>query len=307
MEISSLKFILSSKDGNEMAPFIGSTIRGAFGNILKDLYCVEPLGKCSVCMLRSNCIYTYLFESGWYFSTGEKQGPGVPQPYVFEPQIRLENNLETEIELGLLLFGAGIKHLPVFIFAIKQIEKWGLGRERIPFRLEKVEDRFGEKLLWNKNRVNMVERPTSKTWDNYLQEAFLLKDTKRCQIKLTTPLRMKEEGKLNEELKFRTIINAVVRRWNALNKYYGNGQNRDERELIKLAESIPSGTLDLRWEDMERYSRRQDRRMMLGGLMGIMECAGELEPFMPWLLLGQDIHIGKNTSFGLGKYELLIL
>ncbi|MDI7261613.1 MAG: CRISPR system precrRNA processing endoribonuclease RAMP protein Cas6, partial [Thermodesulfobacteriota bacterium] len=32
---------------------------------------------------------------------------------------------------------------------------------------------------------------------------------------------------------------------------------------------------------------------------------GDFEPFMPFLLLGEFIHVGKGTSFGLGKYEIM--
>jgi len=308
MEICSLELTLTGNEtNNEIAPFVGSTIRGAFGNILKDLYCVEPLGRCPDCMLKSCCGYTYLFESGWYFSNGERQQAGVPQPYVFEPTINEEIKPgKVEIKLGLLLFGNSIDYVPVFVYCINKIGRWGLGKNRTSYELKRVEDLFGEKDIWVKNSIKMIERPHTKTWDDYLEQARKKNKIKRCQIELVTPLRMKQEGRLHNQLDFCTIVKAIIRRWNSLNEYYGDGQNKDERELINLAAKIPSGTLNLHWQEMERYSRRQDQRMMLGGLMGKMECAGELEPFIPWLLLGQDIHIGKNTSFGLGKYNLYL-
>lgn len=308
MEICRLELILSSNEAQEMAPFIGSTIRGAFGNILKDIYCVEPPGKCSDCMLRNRCVYTYLFESGWYFSNGECQQAGVPQPYVFEPTVNAETKSgKVKIKLGLLLFGNSIDYVPVFVNCINKIGRWGLGKNRISYELERVEDLFEKKDIWSKDLIKMIDRPHTKTWDDYLEQAQEKNNIKRCQIELVTPLRIKQEGRLHNQLDFSTIVKAIIRRWNSLNKYYGDGQNKDGRKLINLAANIPSGTLNLHWQEMERYSRRQDQRMLLGGLMGIMECAGELEPFIPWLLLGQDIHIGKNTSFGLGKYNLIIM
>lgn len=310
LEISSLQFILSSNQAVEMAPFIGSTIRGVFGNILKDSCCVEPRGKCSECMLRNRCVYTYLFESGWYFSNGERQQSGVPQPYVFEPTIydNAEMNPgQAEIKLGLQLFGNSIDYLPVFMHCIKKISQWGLGKNRIAYELERVEDLFGQKQVWHKGSARMIKRPQTKTWDDYRKEAQSKNIIKRCQIELITPLRMKKEGHLQSNLDFTTVIKAIIRRWNLLNKYYGTGEKNDNSEIINSAAAIPSGTLNLHWQEMERYSRRQDQRMMLGGMMGIMECSGELNSFLPWLLLGEDIHIGKNASFGLGKYKLTLM
>jgi CRISPR/Cas system endoribonuclease Cas6 (RAMP superfamily) len=44
--------------------------------------------------------------------------------------------------------------------------------------------------------------------------------------------------------------------------------------------------------------------MKLGGLIGDITFEGNITPFLPFLTLGRYIHVGKGTSFGLGKYEI---
>jgi hypothetical protein len=39
-------------------------------------------------------------------------------------------------------------------------------------------------------------------------------------------------------------------------------------------------------------------------LVGEIEFSGELTPFHPFLLVGQELHVCKNTSFSLVKYVI---
>ena len=45
--------------------------------------------------------------------------------------------------------------------------------------------------------------------------------------------------------------------------------------------------------------------MSLGGATGTVSYEGDISDFMLLLRLGEYVHVGKGTSFGLGKYEIL--
>jgi len=45
--------------------------------------------------------------------------------------------------------------------------------------------------------------------------------------------------------------------------------------------------------------------MKMGGFVGDISFKGDLEKFLPFIILGEYIHVGKGTSFGLGKYDIL--
>jgi CRISPR/Cas system endoribonuclease Cas6 (RAMP superfamily) len=42
----------------------------------------------------------------------------------------------------------------------------------------------------------------------------------------------------------------------------------------------------------------------MGGFTGSITFGGDFGSFMQFLLLGEQVHVGKGTSFGLGKYEI---
>jgi CRISPR/Cas system endoribonuclease Cas6 (RAMP superfamily) len=44
--------------------------------------------------------------------------------------------------------------------------------------------------------------------------------------------------------------------------------------------------------------------MRLGGFVGRARYKGKLDPFWPYLKMGEFVHVGKNASFGLGWYEM---
>jgi len=86
----------------------------------------------------------------------------------------------------------------------------------------------------------------------------------------------------------------------------GTELDLDFRGIIAEAARIETVTCDLRWHDWERYSARQDARMKLGGFVGRVTYRGDPRLFLPLLRLGELVHVGKGTSFGLGKYVIEI-
>jgi CRISPR/Cas system endoribonuclease Cas6 (RAMP superfamily) len=45
--------------------------------------------------------------------------------------------------------------------------------------------------------------------------------------------------------------------------------------------------------------------MRLGGVLGTWRLTGDLAAFFPALSLGQWLGVGKETVFGLGRYEIV--
>ena len=107
------------------------------------------------------------------------------------------------------------------------------------------------------------------------------------------------------ELPFHVFLQRLLGRISSLSYFHcGESLEMDFKDFIAQATLVEITKSRLSWYDWTRYSSRQDRRMKLGGLLGSVTYSGELEPFLPFIALGQYVHVGKNATFGLGKYRI---
>ena len=101
-------------------------------------------------------------------------------------------------------------------------------------------------------------------------------------------------------------MRALLRRISDLTRFHCSAElELDDDQWIARAEKVQTAAVNTRWYDWERYSLRQEQKMKLGGLVGDVVFTGDVEAFMPLLRLGADLHVGKGTGFGLGRYEIL--
>ena len=125
-------------------------------------------------------------------------------------------------------------------------------------------------------------------------------------LNFLTPTRLKFEGRLSPKLEFHILIRNLLRRISLLSYFHcENELDLDFKAIIQKAEEVRVEKSNLTWFDWERYSNRQDTTMKMGGFIGSITFEGNFEPFMPFLSLGEYIHVGKGTSFGLGKYKVI--
>ncbi|MBD3181259.1 CRISPR system precrRNA processing endoribonuclease RAMP protein Cas6, partial [Candidatus Poribacteria bacterium] len=122
-------------------------------------------------------------------------------------------------------------------------------------------------------------------------------------LEFLTPTRIKYRDRYINDLEFHILIRNLLRRISMLMLYHCNTElDADVNELIEKAKSVEVKNWDLDWHDNQRYSTRQKRRMKLGGVVGKVTYQGNLEPFIHLLALGEQVHVGKGTTFGLGRY-----
>ncbi len=126
--------------------------------------------------------------------------------------------------------------------------------------------------------------------------------TPRATLRLLTPLRLKIRNGLAGTVTFRELVFAMLRRTLELAWFHVPGAEVDWhfRPLLDQADAIRC-TPHLTWHDQERYSNRQQTKMLFGGLLGRLDLEGDLTPFVPLLRAAEILHVGKGATFGLGR------
>jgi CRISPR-associated endoribonuclease Cas6 len=130
--------------------------------------------------------------------------------------------------------------------------------------------------------------------------------SQRIAIDILSPLRIRYREHLAARLDFHVFIRSLLRRLALLSYFHCGGDPSivSFREWIALAEGVRTVSSSLTWSDWTRYSSRQRTEMEMGGMTGHVVFEGPLAPFLPLLRLGEVVHAGKGTSFGLGQYRL---
>ena len=286
----------------------GSTFRGVFGRALKKVVCALKRQECSQCLLRDRCVYIFVFETPLSaIASPEDSKMAPPHPFVIEPPLTPETNFPVgaAFDFNLLLFGQTNNNLPYFIYAFDQMGRIGIGKringKRGQFVLKKVNmggrtiySEKDEKLWMDKSPEELVLSAANGTRNGDFQ----------LKVIIETPLRLKFENRLKADLPFHVLVRAMLRRISSLMNYYGNGEPPlDYRGLVKRAETVQIVSDNLKWFDWRRYSWRQDKSMLMGGMVGSVVYGGKIGEYLPLLEFCSKVHLGKQTSFGLGKIK----
>jgi len=296
-------------DDAVLPPYKGSTFRGAFGGALRQAVCVTRQSDCLKCLLSSRCVYAQTFESGVRARDKTLSNASPPLPYVIEPPLDIRTRFPAggPFDFSLLLFGEANHSLPYFVYAFEIMGETGIGKKiggkRPGFVMNEV--RHDGAVIYDAASRKLGAPAPEKLM---VSAAGPDGGTGSVRLGMLTPLRLKHHNSLSTELPFHILVRAMLRRISGLFQQFGNGEPAlDYRGLVARAGAVETVSSTLRWHDWERYSSRQDTAMLMGGLMGSITYRGELAPYLPLLELCRTLHLGKQSSFGLGKFDYEIV
>jgi hypothetical protein len=116
-------------------------------------------------------------------------------------------------------------------------------------------------------------------------------------LSLVTPLRLFHEGRLLRSFDCSLFLRGLVRRVSSLAAAYGDGELTEDFRWLSLR------SREVRVTD-SRIRYDASGGMINAGIVGEGVLTGDLEPFLPYLRLGEYLHAGKGASWGFGRFEI---
>jgi hypothetical protein len=244
--------------------------------------------------------------------------PGEMRMSSSPPNERLKFAAGDELRFRLTLMGRATDYLSYVIYTVSEMARRGLGAERAGFVLRSVavldECSERETIYTAGDRRSLVPVDAVSNLSDLLEARLqeLRHDGSKLsdvvKLRFTTPTRIRVEGDLQTSLGFELLIRNLLRRVSMLIAVHGAARlDLDYKGLIARAAGVGIGKASLSWHDWQRYSNRQETKMTLGGFIGDVEYKGEaIAEFLPLLVAGEILHVGTGTSFGLGKYEIVV-
>ena len=282
--------------------YSGSMLRGVFGHALRHLACMTKLADCKTCPLYRSCPYPEVFETPPPEHHALQDFSQIPPPYVIEPPPIGDKMYRVGeiLSFSMVLMGRAVFQLPLIIFAWQRAFARGVTKSESRAKLLNVvfePDQANQQIVFDALESDTLQ-------ETIISSPLSILSKEELKLSIKTPLRIQQKRSvLTHDMQGRDFLIALVRRYYLLYEFHGDNYiPPDFAQLSDKAKNVNCET-DFKWCQWDRYSNRQQQKMTMGGVLGNLTLSGDLEPFLHLLHLGQWIHVGNKTTFGMGLYE----
>lgn len=327
LPIATLRLTFKVTSTMRLPEYAGSMLRGAFGHALRRTACMTRGTDCKACPLYQSCPYPQIFEPPVPEQHTLQKFSQIPAPYMIHPPAWGEKTYHTgeTLQFDMTLIGRARQHLPLIIYAWQRAFTHRVGHGTA--QLHAVAHIAGNDSKVTEQDNDMTANATPNTTPNIeLYDAskqslraypiheltqpieLILPSHTPSQYTLhwETPLRLQNNGKAlpPKELNAATLLKAIARRAHLLLEFHAEHTLvQDFGALIGQMEPITE-TKAMIWQDWTRHSSRQNTLMKMGGVKGTWQLHQVSPAWANLLHIGQHLHVGKETTFGMGRYRI---
>ena len=254
------------------------------------MVCYFPDRACGSCALVQTCLYGRSFHTA---TSAQTRGM---HPFVMS--IRQDSTDPAHLFVRCTTFGREQPDVAFFFYALVRAGKNGVTKKQ-GFSIDRA--------LLDGNEVSEWESVFPKS--SGTARLVLDRDTStRTPVAVTittpSPVRIKARGRFLTQLSWKELYIAMVRRVTGTFGRYGQ-LSVSTQPAASMVPPLCDNREERRastWIDSRYVSRSQNETMRMGGLVGSVSVNAELSPFDRSILVASEVlHVGKNTSFGLGE------
>lgn len=268
-------------------------------NCVRDEYRQEHANNrngnpCLGCEFEEDCLVRRILYSEYdirpaFVPKGESAG------YVFECEdYRTSCRVGDTLQFSLLLFGKTIVFFNPILQALYMLGNAGIGKDHVQFAIEEIRNQYGDLIM----RDAQVYKKNYKAQTVLDYVNYRLKKPVTLHMNVRTPMTLKFEGRELKKFEAEAFLRAVCRRIFMLDCYEGI-ETESMRSILTLPKIETQSVIPT---EVPRYSGTHGYRIFLHGIRGDIRWDEMDEDAYAILLAGELLHIGKNVSFGFGKY-----
>jgi hypothetical protein len=290
----------------------GSNLRGALLAVMRRATCIgdpsDPAhaAACPVCWLAAADDHP----------GQERRGYAIAPPLTGPETIQAGEELAFHISL----FGEAARYLPYFVLAVPEAGRNGMGPGRGRFSLKTIHAEHPLIEDWpvlkeGENVVRPPSRPVAQADILQAAESLAVRlegKQPRLRLDFHTPLRLILDGHLLKAPDFGVLFSRLLERLDELAIQHAGGSPRpaeDRQAWWELADRVRLVKNQARWVEVPSGSSRTGQRTWISGMVGSAWYNAPTEiwhTLLPWLLWGEAVQVGKDTSKGNGIYRVEI-
>jgi hypothetical protein len=313
-------------DDNAPADFLGSRLRGGYGFGLLAQLCRrdEPL-SCATQPQLCECDYLRLFRPSRENLNVKPVGAplgnqeNLPAAFVLDPPDQRTHPYQAGERMLFEIIGIGpmCDYLPQSIKAFEEFGKVGFILDpirRAHFRLVTVRDLLsGNRVVYDSGKLlPIISKDIAEAISGAAEFANEIGITFRTPTRIENQHARRKDSETGLAIfsDFYDLVYNAAHRVAGLWQIYGDSwpgaaefYHWRER-LLKLSRNITTIHNDLRMMRLSGYSNLQEAPKRLDGFVGSMRFAGDFSPFIQLLRIGELVHVGAETTCGLGQFRI---
>ncbi len=267
-----------------------------------DLYfrqscCRYGLKTCHDCKEQSVCPYPDVFAQKLSVDPDVVRRHQKP-PLPFALKIRQLPDSVSYLEIGLVVIGTAVNHLPVFIDAVHKMTEstyekcHGTSTDITGIYCLDYQSVRHELETSFKDPMNLILLSCLEIMNN-------TSDSKNVRLILESPLRLVSAGSVLHVMNFSVFLRSQLRRCSSLFAYYGDG----ELDIDYFGLSSTAINVKCLNDGIKYVQPFWSQRPNCAGLRGLSVFSGVSSGILPLLTVGSYFNAGKGASFGMGVYR----